>query len=506
MREQNDKTNRYFGITIGPITRVISYAKATRGIWAASYFFSWLGQEIVEKLIDPNYDYKHDMEDFVKPTITKEDIDSVDMVGRFPDQYIFSAKEGETLTYVRGQINAAIEKRAGQMAKALKEDAVQVKNYLMNVLRITAFETSLSGAQKDVVEKMQSYMGVLDCRDSFQTEVKFSDDYLPRLFEKDLSDLRNLYFDKETIEKISNEEKKKTALNTLKTGFANMERLGEKKPYVAFVVADGDNFGLNNDMISEQLSEFNKALPPIISSIGGQVIYQGGDDITFYMPLSFKEKINDVFAVIQKIDEKFKTIVLDKVKNKNWTNNKAPSISYGVAISYSKYPMAETRQKANDLLEYKAKELEDKNAICWQLRKHSGQTSEGIIRKKNRELFQHTCTLISDALKGTKEKTEDVNFLHSLTHGIMSYKALLHNILSDNNENRQTLLNNFFKNVYDDNYKQFENQLETAQKILLDGSFELDAKKKEDYPANAVEYLHNLLRYIELLIRKEDRI
>ena len=35
-------------LTLGPITRVISLAQTTRGMWAASYLFSYLAKHIIE--------------------------------------------------------------------------------------------------------------------------------------------------------------------------------------------------------------------------------------------------------------------------------------------------------------------------------------------------------------------------------------------------------------------------------------------------------------------------
>ena len=37
----------YIGITLGPIERIIGYAKSTRAIWAASYLFSFLSKHII---------------------------------------------------------------------------------------------------------------------------------------------------------------------------------------------------------------------------------------------------------------------------------------------------------------------------------------------------------------------------------------------------------------------------------------------------------------------------
>lgn len=79
------RTKKYFGITFGPIDRVLSYAKSTRSIWASSYFFSDLAKRIVRPLYDAGCM-------FMKPFVDEKMFEP-SCVGKFPDQYVFEGTD-----------------------------------------------------------------------------------------------------------------------------------------------------------------------------------------------------------------------------------------------------------------------------------------------------------------------------------------------------------------------------------------------------------------------------
>ena len=177
------------------------------------------------------------------------------------------------------------------------------------------------------------------------------------------------------------------------------------------------------------------------------------------------------------------------------------SMSYGVAISYEKHPMAETRQLAEELM-YDAKAIEGKNAIVWKLRKHSGQLAGGKISKNNRDLFKSTC-----GLQNYASWVED-EFLHSITYWLNRYEVPLEYILkkevtpdanaATNGSVRKAMLENFIdKNFNEDVHDRSKDLLTGLIPILLDQSF-------EGKPEVAINYLHNALRYVGLLIRKPE--
>lgn len=464
----------YFGITVGPITRVLSCAHSTRAVWASSYFFS----DLSRRLVEPLYNSGHK---FLKPIVTEELFGERTTVGRFPDQYIFEAKledSFESLMKLRADV---LDDVARRMSEALKKNKDILKQYLSKTIKFYLLELS-SEKPETVVEDMQNRMSCAEFRDTFADSQKR--DYLSILFESNIGVLRKFFELDKTLD-----------------GFDSLPEAAYHK-YLAFVAADGDNFGKCMAELGEKASLFNvfgAELAKLVEDYGGQVIYQGGDDVSFYAPVYNDRKSLDIFGLIKQIDEALKNTISNSEDVKRL--GISVSMSYGVAISYEKHPMAETRQLAEELM-YDAKAIDGKNAIVWKLRKHSGQLASGKISKNNIELFNNTCGLQNYASR------VDDEFLHSITYWLNRYEEPLHYILeksigpnanaATNRPVRKAMLENFIdKNFNEDVHDRSKELLTSLIPILLDPSF-------EGKPEEAISYLHNALRYVGLLIRKPE--
>ncbi len=464
----------YFGITVGPITRVLSYAHSTRAVWASSYFFS----DLSRRLVEPLYNSGHK---FLKPIVTKELFGERTTVGRFPDQYIFEAKPEDTFESLMKLRSDVLDDVARRMSVALEKNKDILKQYLSKTIKIYLLDL-FSEKPETVVEEMQNRMSCAEFRDTFADSQK--QDYLSSLFESNIGVLRKFF-----------------ELDKTLNGFDSLPEAAYHK-YVAFVAADGDNFGKCMAKLGEKASLFNvfgTELAKLVEDYGGQVIYQGGDDVSFYAPVYNDRKSLDIFGLIKQIDEALKNTISNNEDVIRLGIN--VSMSYGVAISYEKHPMAETRQLAEELMS-EAKAIEEKNAIVWKLRKHSGQLAGGKISKNNRELFNNTC-----GLQNYASRVED-EFLHSITYWLKRYEEPLHYILeksmgpnanaATNRPVRKAMLENFIdKNFNEDVHDRSKELLTSLIPILLDPSF-------EGKPEEAISYLHNALRYVGLLIRKPE--
>lgn len=464
----------YFGITVGPITRVLSCAHSTRAVWASSYFFS----DLSRRLVEPLYNSGHK---FLKPIVTKDLFGERNTVGRFPDQYIFEAKPEDSFESLMNLHSEVLDNVAGRMSEALKKNKDILKQYLSKTIKIYLLELS-SEKPETVVEDMQNRMSCAEFRDTFADSQKR--DYLSILFESNIGVLRKFFELDKTLD-----------------GFDSLPEAAYHK-YVAFVAADGDNFGKCMAELGEKASLFNvfgAELAKLVEDYGGQVIYQGGDDVSFYAPVYNDRKSLDIFGLVKQIDEALKNTISNSEDVKRL--GISVSMSYGVAISYEKHPMAETRQLAEELM-YDAKAIDGKNAIVWKLRKHSGQLASGKISKNNIELFNNTC-----GLQNYASRVED-EFLHSITYWLKRYEEPLHYILeksigpnanaATNRPVRKAMLENFIdKNFNEDVHDRSKDLLTSLIPILLDQSF-------EGKPEEAISYLHNALRYVGLLIRKPE--
>jgi CRISPR-associated protein Cmr2 len=223
--------------------------------------------------------------------------------------------------------------------------------------------------------------------------------------------------------------------------------------------------------ISEQLFEYCKSSHDIITSFGGTTIFAGGDDLLFFAPIINKDKTKTIFDLCDEID-------------KNFNINKA-TLSFGIHISYEKFPLYEALEESRNLLFVKAKS-EPKNNIAFRVRKHSGQTFQSVVHKGHENIY-NTFLKISSSI----EDGDGVdNFLHSLHHKINSYKTTLEQIADDKDR-----VKNFFDNYFNnDVHKQYEKFFEQ----LIDYIYEIyqeDSIEKED----KLNLVYATLRFVKFV-------
>lgn len=459
-----NQTKKYFGITFGPIDRVLSYAKSTRSIWASSYFFSDLAKRIVELLFNAGCR-------FLKPSVDG-DMFKPSSVGKFPDQYVLEGTDKiSSVDALRESCDNELCGVGERMITCLglneTKNKEQMFDYLRHKVKIYIVEYVSEGEDfATVVKAIQDMLSCAECRDIYPDIER--NNYLSNLFEKKVSDLKSFF-----------------GLMDLK-GFDSLPEVASNH-YVVFVNADGDNFGQNlavNPALSERFQQFGIEMRTVVQKYGGQVIYQGGDDVSFYAPLYSRRENKDILCLLRDLDG-----VLNDSLNGADIMASVPSLSYGVAISYEKYPMAETRKRAEALL-YEAKNQSEKNSIVWELRKHSGQTSRGVIKKSNGGLYNVIMDLVICSF------SQEQKFLHSVTFWLKRHEQPLQYILSQNNNqfDKRTLLKNFMNNNFNESvHQQHQEYLVKVQEIIC-------LKSDESTPTETIDYMHGLLRYVELLV------
>lgn len=492
-------TKRYIGISLGPIDRILDYAKSTRAIWASSYLFAYLGKQIAGR-----YFFEKGNR-FLKPWITKEMFDLKDGVGRFPDQYIFETEA--TVADVRQYCNGVLESLAGNMANVLKSEsqADEMANYLKHVLRIIIVERQFPEQTEDqaVVQDLQKRLGAMECRDAYLAEE--TRNYLAAFFESTSTESA-LYKDVTVTDKQGRLFSTILECSAGKEGEPYRTELLKENPklslkpyqkYIAFVSADGDNFGKTlatlGNVAGSVFMAYNLAIRKLVDDYGGQVIYQGGDDILFFAPVYNEGK--DIFHLLKVIDTCFAEILhKNEAVKKHLANlpvERKPTLSYGVSISYYKYPMAEAKDLSGSLLE-EVKNVPagtPKNKIRWRVRKHSGQLFGGTLDKNQPEQYEKSIQLIAGALFG------DSNFLHSVTHWLNRQQPALGAILKLEGGGRAVCLDNYVANSFNEPEHQKYTGFFSALKALLLA-----------YPmSEGIDAAHRILRYVDLLIKKEDK-
>jgi len=351
----------------------------------------------------------------------------------------------------------------------------------------------------------------------------------------------------ETI--LENEENnQRDFLNSFKTNpnFSPI-KLRPYHKYIAVVQADGDNIGQTIRTIgknpedvknfSSALFEFDIEAARLIKEYGGKSVYVGGDDLLFFAPVAVSVErpvrsgdelsglsfLDTIFSLLTKIDKAFEDKVLNS-QNLKFLYEKGgllesykPSMSYGISITYSKYPLNEARDKAYSNL-MKAKEIkDDKNKICFSLQKHSGQSFGFIVDKKDKSASNKIPDSFNQFMKMVNSipVVEGEKLLSSIIYKLAPLHALLVEIADDKER-----LDTFFEQEFDIDKKDVARMSprEIAKKefiesivnfyFSLSSDFSADNKtlpaSESDETVTNIGKLYSTLRFIKHLTDEDD--
>lgn len=463
----------YLALTIGPIYKTLSNAKKTRELWGGSYLFSYIMKQIISQFKE---------REFVVPYIKDETIfNAGNEVGLFHDRFIFEAKEGDKET-----LNEVVDEVLQNLSVDMKIDYDFLKSYL----QISIVEKELNEGANPIIEltpyldtaelfltvsqyKENPLAKVLKGNNSFLTKDAFGEK--KRFPSLPLIALHDLLKDNPKIESLLNYDDEESIYDNSDYEFKNYHK------YYAIVHADGDSMGkvvesLNSkgdfQDFSKKLFNYCKGSDKLIKDFGGETIFAGGDDLLFFAPVVSGKKT--VFELCDEISNDF---------NKAFVGTEA-TLSFGVAIQYHKYPLYEALEKSRGLLFGKAKSGK-KNNIAFSVTKHSGQTFDTVIHKGDKELYENF-KLFSSNIDGGEGID---NFLHSLHHKIESNKVVLAEISSSKERLKNFFDNYFNKEVHDEHYREFFEQLI---------EFMLEAYKNEN-KERALDVIYSTLRFIKFV-------
>lgn len=209
--------------------------------------------------------------------------------------------------------------------------------------------------------------------------------------------------------------------------------------YFCVVQADGDNVGKTVSheslqdgkdgqdgqvqMISKALVQFGQNAAITIENYGGLPIYAGGDDLLFIAPVIGKDNKN-IFDLIKVLESESFSGVVKAVHDCNLFlegSQIEASLSFGISISYYKYPLYEAFEKARNLLFGTAKEVKQKKAVAWSFRKHSGGTFEAAFSLKDNNF----ANAFAELIKATTENT----VVSAVAHKIRDKEALVKSVM-----------------------------------------------------------------------------
>jgi CRISPR-associated protein Cmr2 len=209
--------------------------------------------------------------------------------------------------------------------------------------------------------------------------------------------------------------------------------------YICVVHADGDNVGtivstLGNGELtpfSNKLLNFGKKACLSIKAFQGFPIYAGGDDLLFIAPVVSNNKDGNtqtIFDLIEQINADFKEAKVHETTGKDGNGKDViPSMSYGISITYHKYPLYEALKMSREQLFDIAKKIKDKNtdkkiknAVAWTLQKGSGSAVSGVFSENNKDVANAFHSLINSI-----NSKIDNNLVSAVAHKIKANEYLL---------------------------------------------------------------------------------
>ena len=456
--------NIYIGITIGPIYDTLRLSSTPSALWASSYLFSYAAKRICDKIISQI----SDDENLIKSPCIDGNISKG--IGLFHDRIIFETNNPksdiDTVNNIFDEVKNEIAFLFGDDDQAI----TWIKNYLQ--FHAVAFKCE----DEKPISESAKFLDGIELERTFPEKSKANP--FTELFE---SAKRNTLIRKNIKDGLSlntwpfadfknyTRDKKggiiyKTTEDVYKTD-NNGNRIPEQETmpdmatitgrhhetdtkvktrqktysYYAIVQADGDKMGIHLDEpdFSQKLLRYCSKSSEEIQNYGGITIYAGGDDLLFIAPL-WEQPNND-----DKLERKNIFELLNALKllfQENFKGENAPTISFGVAVRYYKYPLYEAFDEANELLFEKAKLKRDSLAVS--LRKHSGQSIEFIFEQCSKSADETAWTRISKMI--TEKK--DGNFLKSVSTKIWQFQPLFEHALSLKN---LSAVKNVFTNTFD---------------------------------------------------------
>lgn len=329
----------YFTLTIGPIYKTLALARKTRELWAASYFFSYLMEQMIS-IVQPEGDIVLP----VKHAIINN------KAGLYPDRLIIRLKQNESrFADIEIKINDKFDKIISKLSGTKSDDK---NSFFKNYFQIYMLEINLSD-KEDPIQTIIPLLDSMEQKASFvlDYETNYVYEFLDKIGEWDIykeifkeqkrfpsvleiaaQDLKNIkYQNVPTLIKdyhpkskdifgrifdfcLENEGKtinnilvKDTLAITLLKEAYNPKDSNDKEDekfrfynkYMAVVQADGDNlskalhalhtFGDIKavQVFSKLLIEFGYEATTLIQNFGGTPIYMGGDDLLFFAPVMY---------------------------------------------------------------------------------------------------------------------------------------------------------------------------------------------------------------------------
>ncbi len=481
---------KYIALTIGPIYKTLSSARKTQELWGSSYMFSYIMKEIIKTFRERS---------FVVPHVDDSILDNPapTQVGLFHDRFIFESEPGDK-ELLKSHIKEVVENLASEID--IEYD------YLQQYLQIHYKEfddvesNPILGTSNRLDTMELKYQTAPSGDNQVKEALKNKENYFKQMIfpnARPFPSLPEIALHDIISPEIRNRINRDDDNDDEPSIYEDREFNQNFKPYhkyIAIVHADGDNIGkvVTNlktgefATFSENLFKYCTKSAELIEEYGGETIFAGGDDLLFFAPVSNLARGENIFSLIEKISKVFDGLFSGY--NIDLQANNIPeqaTLSFGVNITYYKYPLYEALEESRNLLFDKAKNTGEKNNIAFSVTKHSGQQFGSVISKSDIDIYEQFLSLVEHASR----LIDADNFLHSLHHKLDAYSVLINNIAND-----KAKLTNFFANFFNEDVHQQADIIFAAMIEYIHASYQ-----KGDSIKEALERVYASLRFIKFL-------
>jgi CRISPR-associated protein Cmr2 len=288
--------------------------------------------------------------------------------------------------------------------------------------------------------------------------------------------------------------------------------------YIAIVQADGDSISkLLKSLQPSQWGDFSNTLASFsqqaakeVETFGGLPVYFGGDDALFFAPVVRKPKKGEavgypdnIFGFLAHLDKVFQALFQQQFP----TLAAIPTLSFGLSITYYKYPLYEALKAANKQLYVMAKggiklsgTETGKNNIAFRVLKHSGSHFGGMIHLGTGQgvsVLEDFNNLMSMNVAAPSQA------IRSLIYRIPDNKALLELIAREDEPLKNWISNSFDEDVHAQKETYIKDMRDLIKKVYVHAD-KYPADKDADSFGSADRIAYSLLKTIAFLTTKEN--
>lgn len=511
---------KYVAITIGPIGETLYLVSKPAGLWAASYLFSYITEQLtIEIKKQPGYEILTPYFEFHE----EESYQASRGAGFYHDHIIVKNGELQVIESIIRNVKEDLgEKIFSSLQKVNTSVGVNsndykesVCSYVNDYIRIYATEKEIWDGTNSIITELAALFDGMELR--CQTVPVEKENYIASFLDNKI--IKDSFLVKELKKKGNGVwqlfKSSSTDIKDLKEIARNDgdPKKWKRYSYYAYVNSDGDKLGtiLSKLKTQEQVRSFSQACLKYnadacrcVEEFGGIVIYAGGDDLRFLAPLTQKRNVDKgqtvtvtlgqahddakqteyktIFELILEIKKCFENVFLNSTFIGNETKPK-PSISFGMAITYYKYPLYETGITADNLL-YEAKEC-GRDSMCVFMKKDSGQSAKYIIHNLSKcspdEGILNDLNKVIDArIRGTS--------MSSVLNHITQYSGILDFAIEQKKEGNTIPLDCFFENIFTGDTALADQSVKNAVKELTADTVNLESNKCPD-----IESMHGTI-------------